>query len=409
MRCDRNGTMIDKPLSAITAADLQRLIDDEVGERKNLDYKRDLPGNSRADRIEFLADISSFANTEGGDLIFGIDAPSGGLPIRIAGLKIDNDNVESLKLTFESRIRDGISRRLPGVEIREIALGEALFALIVRVPKSWIGPHRVTLEGHGHFYGRNSAGKYRLDVEELQTAFTLAEALADRIRSFRADRVIAIKAGDTPLEIEPGPKIIVHLVPLSAFSGASKRDLGDALGPFVQQHLISYKPMGNPLGWDHRVNIDGRLIYIVTGSGAPARRSYIQIFRSGIVETVRHLRPLTQDGQAYIACREWTLELRAFVQSQFQMLVQLGLEPPLYLFLSLADAKGYFLADEFFQRTSEVGLARSDILLPEVTVSSLAADIDALLIPLLNRVWNAAGNERCPHFDTDGKWMGPTR
>jgi hypothetical protein len=101
--------------------------------------------------------------------------------------------------------------------------------------------------------------------------------------------------------------------------------------------------------------------------------------------------------------------LRAFVQSQFQMLVQLGLEPPLYLFLSLADAKGYFLADEFFQRTSEVGLARSDILLPEVTVSSLAADIDALLIPLLNRVWNAAGNERCPHFDTDGKWMGPTR
>lgn len=40
--------MIDKPLSAITAADLQRLIDDEVGARKTLDYKRDLPGNSRA-------------------------------------------------------------------------------------------------------------------------------------------------------------------------------------------------------------------------------------------------------------------------------------------------------------------------------------------------------------------------
>ena len=399
--------MIDKPLSAITPADLQRLIDDEVGERKTLDYKRDLPGNARADRIEFLADISSFANTEGGDLIFGIDAPSGGLPVRIPGLAIDN--VESLKLAFESRIRDGISRRLPGVEIREIALGEALFVLIVRLPKSWIGPHRVILEGHGHFYGRNSAGKYRLDVEELQTAFTLGEALADRIRSFRADRVIAVKAGDTPLEIDPGPKIIVHLVPLSAFSGASRPDLGDMLGPFVQEHLLSYKPMGSPGGWDHRVNIDGRLIYIATGSGAPARRSYTQIFRSGIVEAVRHLRPVTRDGQTYILSREWTLELRAFLQSQFQMLGQLGLEPPLYLFLSLADAKGYFLADEFFHMTSETGLARSDILLPEVTVSSLAADIDALLIPLLNRVWNAAGNEQCPHFDTDGKWLGPPR
>jgi hypothetical protein len=137
----------------------------------------------------------------------------------------------------------------------------------------------------------NSLGASLSQDVKRKFRFTLAEALADRIRSFRADRVIAIKAGDTPLEIEPGPKIVVHLVPLSAFSGASKRDLGDALGPFVQQHLISYKPMGNPLGWDHRVNIDGRLIYIVTGSGAPARRSYKQIFRSGIVETVRHLRP----------------------------------------------------------------------------------------------------------------------
>ena len=282
MRCDRNGTMIDKPLSAITAADLRRLIDDEVGERKTLDYKRDLPGNSRADRIEFLADISSFANAEGGDLIFGIEAPSGGLPIRIAGLKIDD--VESLKLTFESRIRDGISRRLPGVEIREIALGEGLVALIVRVPKSWIGPHRVILEGHGHFYGRNSAGKYRLDVEELQTAFTLAEALADRIRSFRADRVIVIKAGDTPLEIEPGPKIIVHLVPLSAFSGASKRDLGDALGPFVREHLVSYKPMGSPLGWDHRVNIDGRS-YTLLPARAPLPA--VLIHRSSVPESLR--------------------------------------------------------------------------------------------------------------------------
>jgi hypothetical protein len=38
------------------------------------------------------------------------------------------------------------------------------------------------------------------------------------------------------------------------------------------------------------------------------------------------------------------------------MLVQLGLEPPLYLFLSLADAKGYFLAENSFR-----GPAKSDL------------------------------------------------
>jgi len=38
-----------------------------------LDYKRDVPGESDQDKKEFLADISSFANATGGDLIYGVD------------------------------------------------------------------------------------------------------------------------------------------------------------------------------------------------------------------------------------------------------------------------------------------------------------------------------------------------
>ena len=397
--------MISKPIQDISAADLKRLIEDGVSERKTLDYKRDLPGSSRAERIEFLADVSSFANTEGGDLIFGIDAPPGGVPVAIPGLKIDD--VEGVKLALESRIRDGVSRRVPAVEVRDIPLDGVVVALIIRVPRSWIGPHRVVLEGHGHFYGRNSSGKYRLDVEELQTAFTLTETLTERVRGFRADRIIAIKAGDTPQSLDEGRKLVIHLVPMSAFSAVSRRDLGDELGRFVQNHLVAYKPLGNPMSWNHRVNLDGRVVFILTGLGEPSGRSYTQLFRSGVVEAVRTLPAVIEHNHAHILCREWTRELREFLRSQLLMLRQMGIERPVYLFISLTDVKDCFLSDEFSRSLSSRSIPRSDLLLSEVTIESATVDVDAVIIPVLTRIWNAAGEERCPHFDQDGKWMGP--
>ena len=45
---------------------LNSLIDDKVEERKDLDYKRDLPERNDEKKREFLSDISSFANTVGG-------------------------------------------------------------------------------------------------------------------------------------------------------------------------------------------------------------------------------------------------------------------------------------------------------------------------------------------------------
>jgi predicted HTH transcriptional regulator len=65
--------MIPKPLDHITEADLQALISDAVPEGRTIEYKRALPGNSDGEKKEFLADISSFANTSGGDLIYGMD------------------------------------------------------------------------------------------------------------------------------------------------------------------------------------------------------------------------------------------------------------------------------------------------------------------------------------------------
>jgi predicted HTH transcriptional regulator len=176
--------MIQKNLDEITENDLQGLIDNSVQESKIVEYKRIQPGNSDSDKKEFLSDVSSFANSSGGDLIFGIIAEKG-VPKKLEGLEIENVDQEIGRL--DSIIRDGIEPRIPSslFSIKPIALSNSKKALIIRIFKSWISPHRVSYKGHDRFYGRSSNGKYPLDVAELRIAFNMPEALAKGIRQFR--------------------------------------------------------------------------------------------------------------------------------------------------------------------------------------------------------------------------------
>jgi len=64
----------------ITAADLQALIDNEVIESRDIEYKRIVgigPKTDEKKKIKFLAGVSSFANTDGGDFIIGLRAENG--------------------------------------------------------------------------------------------------------------------------------------------------------------------------------------------------------------------------------------------------------------------------------------------------------------------------------------------
>jgi predicted HTH transcriptional regulator len=106
---------LEKPLEFITEADLQKLIADAVAERAVIEYKAQLPGNSDADKKEFLADVSSFANSFGGHLLYGMKEAAG-LPTDLSGVEVPDTNSEKLRL--ENVIRTGLAPRIPGVQIR---------------------------------------------------------------------------------------------------------------------------------------------------------------------------------------------------------------------------------------------------------------------------------------------------
>src|SRR5260370_34719036 len=64
--------MLPRRFDDITADHILSLVTDKISERKVLEYKQDLTIGGVDEKAEFLADVSSFANASGGDIIYGI-------------------------------------------------------------------------------------------------------------------------------------------------------------------------------------------------------------------------------------------------------------------------------------------------------------------------------------------------
>lgn len=273
--------MIAESVDQITAATIRRLVDNRVPEGRTLEYKSLLPGGTDEDKREFLYDASSFANANGGDIVFGIsderkEGQSTGVPEAIMGINSTDASGEIPRLA--SLLRDCISPRVRGIEFRPIEVSNGQSVLVLRIPRSWIGPHMVTFRGANRFYSRHAAGKSIMDVSELRTAFALSSSLPERLRAFRTERILQIESGEGPAALPAGAKIILHLVPLAALDST----LGQDYTASAKEVRLMLLPIGQS-SCGHRFNFDGFLVYSVARSPV---RGYVQLFRSGIVEVV---------------------------------------------------------------------------------------------------------------------------
>ena len=387
--------MINENVEDIIEKDLQELIDRKEIEGKTIEYKQKLPRNTDADKKEFLADVSSFANSSGGDLIYGM-VEEGGIPIELKGLDIED--YDQVKQRLENLIRDGIEPRIPSPAIQPVPLSNTKTALVIRVRKSWSSPHRVRYQGHDKFYSRNSAGKYQLDVAELRSAFNLSETITERIRNFRRDRISNIVANETPILLPDTAKIVLHLIPITAFSSVQSLDIDQiASHPEQMQPIASYT-------YNHRYNLDGLLTHSVY-KGDQAY-SYVQLFRNGIIEALEAsmLRP-RQHG-LFIPSVLYEQKLINSLKNYLSVLKTLTVEPPIFVFLALLGVKGYRMDISSQYEIDELNaIDRDNILLPEIPIENyevIAADV---LKPCFDSIWNACGFAGSWNYK-DGKWIG---
>jgi hypothetical protein len=396
---------LEKPLDSVAEADLQALIADAVPERAVIEYKSQLPGYRDQDKKEFLADVSSFANALGGHLVYGMEEMAG-LPTALSGVETQDTDAEKLRL--ENIIGNGIAPRIPSVQIAEpIRLANGRFAFVIRVPRSWISPHMVVFQGHSKFYSRNSSGKFVLDVQQLRAAFLFSEATTDRLRDFRADRLAKIVAGATPAKLRPGPRIVLHAIPLGALE---RRARFDATTLRTIRNASGIQPIFSESFCNARSNFDGYLVAERFNDSSTLVPSYLQLFRAGELESVFVLAErLGTHNSKLISAIRFEKEFMDRLPSYFNALKLLGTQPPIFVALSLMGVSGYSLRlppeAAYTNYVTEARIEDDSLIVPEVMAESFECNFDELMKPAFDAVWNAAGLENSPFYEGT-TWVG---
>lgn len=270
---------LSKNLEDITEADLKSLVESGTAEIKTLEYKERLPGKSNEERKEFLADVSSFANSAGGDLVYGIKE-SAGIPVDVCGLEADCD---ATVLDLEARIRDGISPRISGVHSLSIKLANGKIAFVLRIPRSYASPHMVTFGGTSRFYARASNGKFQLDIGQIRSAFLASENTSEKIRDFRAERINRILANETPIRLNHTTRLVLQIVPLSAFDRLISIDLKAVCNNRTYPTHSTLCPIGHEIAPVSRINFDGLVLF--RPSETADADGYTLLYRNGIIES----------------------------------------------------------------------------------------------------------------------------
>lgn len=394
--------ILDKPIADLTEDDLQALVagGETYREKKVREYKATWPGGSDDDKREFLADVSSFANTAGGDILYGIEAKDG-VPTKLVGVELSSVDAE---IQFAHQLFEScMSPRIPRIDIEPILLPSlpGRHVIIIRIPYSWASPHMVRVKKNTRFHARNSNGKYDMDVGEIRSAFLRSESLAERMRNFRLDRLAKIAAGETPVGLPTGPKFVLHLLPFSAFD----LGIGSVIGRLTDQQIWDIQPVYS-LRSTSRYNFDGLVTIGVRKQGPDA---YVQLFQHGGFEVVETTLFSEWNGRLHIPSTIFEEKLIERLPHYLSYEHLLQVDPPFILLVSLLGVKGYTLSvpSTYSSATPHEPIDRDTLLIPDILIDAFEIDAATVLRPVFNAVWNAAGWPHCFNYDAEGKRKKP--
>ncbi|MDG5488858.1 ATP-binding protein [Sphingomonas sp. BGYR3] len=375
--------MIDQPLDTIDEAALMRLIDNQVGERRDLEFKRDLPGGRDDDKKEFLADVTALANSQGGDLIYGIDERDG-IAAGLLGLRVDSPDDELLRL--ENIIRDGVAPRLIGVRMKWGTLASGAGVLVIRIPASLASPHRVIFKNSGKFYSRNSRQKYEMDVHELRHAFTEADQLSTRFRALHHHAIQMARGVDMPVFMGGEPRAIVSVTPLDYFR--KTLDL-----PVVFENAIAPVRAAQYRGFDAIDTLEGVLMHVPVDREHGLVGSWSMTHRTGRADHAWLIGAVRDNGGGEPDRRVWIprfeeclLEATVSTQNRFR---PFNVEGPWVIQATIFGVRNYALAlpHDYASRPA----FRDRALLGELRVDHID---EAALEPLLRNFWLLFGERR---------------
>ena len=358
-------------------------------EGKFLEFKSDIKIDTTEEKKEFLADVSSFNNANGGDLILGV-IEKDGIAESINGISIEN--TDKFKQRIENLVRDSIAPNIPPIKFQVVRLSSGKYIVVISLIESFNKPHSITLNKSLRVYSRNSSGKYPLDIFDIKDIILGSADVIKKMNDFRNSRVFSIVNQDLPIkfENEESAKYIIHIIPQQAFFQKLNANFNE---------IRTWTNMIMPLNAGYcqqRLNFDGIYAY-TSGSNFSVVKKYFQFFRNGIIESVNgdftSKYNNIEKGVWGSLISEGAIRL---VTQAITIYKELEVSPPIYVLISLMGVKDHcmILDPSRFHWAGNRFFEQQELKCPEVVIYDYDIDLKNEFKFIFDMIWNAVGFDR---------------
>lgn len=224
-----------KQLFDCSEEDLNELINNaDYRENLYLEYKAEFSflkqqkGSPKQNECiaEFRSDVCSFANVEGGYLVYGIREQNGtGIPEEIVGVDVTDGKIDRFELNIRNKLV-AIMPKMPSISFHFIQLENKKYVVILHVRRDYYVPYiHVVDEKDYRIYKRVGNTKQCIGYTELKSLFNQSISIESEVQRFREERMNYYRSIEDTKNHSFSQFLLFHIIPDTFTDSYHNKDL----------------------------------------------------------------------------------------------------------------------------------------------------------------------------------------